>query len=177
VQEALAEQGRGLPQFAWFEDAEGGLERGELAGVPVGLVGGRGEAAVLGGDRFEVARAAFGTDRLEVTQAARDPLGDRGGRRVDDDLHPVLPAFGQMLLESPDGVEAGRRGEGVREDVGGDDPVDAEDSSGVLRVRPAQQEPPAVAHDDGPRVDLHDAFVSGLASLSRLSGAHAVAES
>ena len=85
---------------------------------------------------------------------------------VDDDLDVVLPPDGEVLLEQGYRVEIGGCVEGVVEHLDAADAVHSVGPQGVAGVGPAQQVPPAVAHDDGPRVDLHQPLRPGLGAVA-----------
>src|ERR1022692_4765847 len=85
--------------------------------------------------------------------------------RGDDGIDVVLPSDGEMLLERGDRVEVGGRAERVVEYFHSADPVDPVGPAGVRGAGPAQQVPPAMANDHGPRVDLDEPLRPGLGAV------------
>ena len=126
----------------------------ELLGVPPGVAG----AADQPGGRV--------VDRLEPAEGARQAGPDRGQRCVDDDVHLVLPADGEVRLEQRHRVEVVGRSEGVVEHLDPADPVDPVGPQGVRLVRVAQEVPATVPDDERPRVDLRDPLRPGLGAVA-----------
>src|SRR6478735_1976747 len=111
----------GLDERGGPEHLEGQRGDGELAGVPLGLVG--------RGPQPDPA-----VDRLETSEAARDP--SRGLVEVgpEEDVDVVAPALGEVLLQRPEGVQVLRGLEGHRRREDRPDPVDAQGALGVARL-------------------------------------------
>jgi hypothetical protein len=93
--------------------------------------------------------------------------------RNQDDLDVVLPSDGEVLLEHCNCVQIRRRAERRIEHLYRAHPINPVRPPLVLRVRVTQQIPPPVAHDDGPRVDLHRPLRPRLGSVAESNPAMA----
>src|SRR5947207_6913787 len=152
-QQPLPENAHGVADLGALHDPVRRRYHGQLFGVP-GRVAGAADQAGGGG-----------VERFEPSDSAGNAAHHGVERRVDDDLDVVLPPDGQMLLEHGDRVEVSGWAERAVEHLHAVDPVDPVRPPGTRAVGPAEQVPPAVAHDDRPRVDLDVGLGAGLGAV------------
>jgi hypothetical protein len=141
-------------KFLTPNDPEWHGDRGKLLDVPRGAAGAAGQAGVPG------------VGRLDPAEGPGDAARDGAGRRVDEHLGVVFPADGEMVFEHGYRVQVGGRAGGLVEQLHRADPVDAVRPPGARGAGLAQQVPPAVAHDDRPRIDLADPLGAGFGPIA-----------